>query len=130
MSSGRDLKTFGLCNFEMSESMSRRNRSHQSVQRIRQAATRIAFVIGGIFAVALTVSLFFDEMGVRRYVAMQKHARELELEIKELEQTNGTLRVEVKRIQHDPARIEELARERLGFVKKGETVYQLVPDSK
>jgi cell division protein FtsB len=69
-------------------------------------------------------------MGVRRYVAMQKHARELELAIKELEQTNGTLRVEVKRIQHDPARIEELARERLGFVKKGETVYQLVPDSK
>jgi cell division protein FtsB len=91
---------------------------------------RIAFVTGGLFAVALTVSFFFDEMGVRRYVAMQKHARELELEIKELEQTNGALRVEVKRIQHDPARIEELARERLGFVKKGETVYQLVPDSK
>lgn len=110
--------------------MTRRNRSRQSVQRIRQTATRIAFVTGGIFAIALTVSLFFDEMGVRRYVAMQKHARELESEIKELEQTNGALRVEVKRIQHDPARIEELARERLGFVKKGETVYQLVPDSK
>jgi cell division protein FtsB len=61
---------------------------------------------------------------------MQKHARGLELDIKELEQTNGDLRVEVRRIQHDPARIEELARERLGFVKKGETVYQLVPDSK
>ncbi|MBA2251111.1 MAG: septum formation initiator family protein [Nitrospirales bacterium] len=110
--------------------MTRRNRSHQSVERIRQAATRIAFVIGGLFAVALTVSFFFDEMGVRRYVAMQKHARELELEIKEMEQTNGALRIEVKRIQHDPARIEELARERLGFVKKGETVYQLVPESK
>ena len=110
--------------------MTRRNRSHQSVQRIRRTATRIAFLIGGIFAVALTVSLFFDEMGVRRYMAMQQHARELEVEIRELEQTNSALRVEVKRIQHDPARIEELARERLGFVKKGETVYQLVPDSK
>jgi cell division protein FtsB len=110
--------------------MTRRNRSHQSVQRIRQTSKRIALVVGGIFAVALTVSLFFDEMGVRRYIAMQKHARELELDIKELEQTNGDLRVEVRRIQHDPARIEELARERLGFVKKGETVYQLVPESK
>jgi cell division protein FtsB len=100
------------------------------VQRIRQTSKRIALVVGGIFAVALTVSLFFDEMGVRRYIAMQKHARELELDIKELEQTNGDLRVEVRRIQHDPARIEELARERLGFVKKGETVYQLVPESK
>ena len=110
--------------------MTRRNRSHQSVQRIRQTSKRIALVVGGLFAVALTVSLFFDEMGVRRYIAMQKHARELELDIKELEQTNGDLRVEVRRIQHDPARIEELARERLGFVKKGETVYQLVPESK
>lgn len=110
--------------------MTRRNRSHQSVHRIRQTAKRIAFVVGSIFAVALTVSLFFDEMGVRRYIAMQKHARELELDIKELEQTNADLRVEVRRIQHDPARIEELARERLGFVKKGETVYQLVPESK
>jgi cell division protein FtsB len=110
--------------------MPRRNRSQQSVQRIRQTAKRIALVVGGIFAVALTVSLFFDEMGVRRYIAMQKHARELELDIKELEQMNGDLRIEVRRIQHDPARIEELARERLGFVKKGETVYQLVPESK
>jgi cell division protein FtsB len=110
--------------------MTRRNRSQQSVQRIRQTAKRVALVVGGIFAVALTVSLFFDEMGVRRYIAMQKHARELELDIKELEQTNGDLRVEVRRIQHDPARIEELARERLGFVKKGETVYQLVSESK
>ena len=110
--------------------MTRRNRSQQSVQRIRQTAKRIALVVGGIFAVALTISLFFDEMGVRRYIAMQKHARELELDIKELEQMNGDLRIEVRRIQHDPARIEELARERLGFVKKGETVYQLVPDSK
>jgi cell division protein FtsB len=110
--------------------MTRRNRSQQSVQRIRQTAKRIALVVGGIFTVALTVSLFFDEMGVRRYIAMQKHARELELDIKELEQMNGDLRIEVRRIQHDPARIEELARERLGFVKKGETVYQLVPGSK
>lgn len=110
--------------------MTRRNRSHRSVQRIRQIAKRIALVAGGLFAVALTVSLFFDEMGVRRYIAMQKHARALELDIQELEQMNGDLRIEVRRIQHDPARIEELARERLGFVKKGETVYQLVPESK
>ena len=110
--------------------MTRRNRSHQSVQRIQQTAKRITLVVGGIFAVALTVSLFFDEMGVRRYIAMQKHARELESDIKELEHTNSDLRVEVRRIQYDPARIEELARERLGFVRKGETVYQLVPESK
>ena len=109
--------------------MTRRNRSHQSVQRVRKTGKGLAFVIGAMFVVALTISFFFDEMGVRRYIAMQKHARGLAADIRELELTNSDLRIEVKRIQHDPARIEELARERLGFVRKGETVYQLVPDS-
>ncbi|MBI5777357.1 MAG: septum formation initiator family protein, partial [Nitrospirae bacterium] len=30
--------------------------------------------------------------------------------------------------QNDPIRIEELARERLGFVRPGETVYQIVKE--
>ena len=38
------------------------------------------------------------------------------------------LRGDIDRLEHDPARIEQLARERLGYVRKGETVYQLVPD--
>ena len=41
---------------------------------------------------------------------------------------NGALRGEIARLQHDPAKIEQLARERLGYVRKGETVYQLSPD--
>jgi cell division protein FtsB len=38
------------------------------------------------------------------------------------------LRGEIDRLEHDPSRIEQLARERLGFVRKGETVYQVVPE--
>jgi cell division protein FtsB len=108
--------------------MTRRNRSQKSLQRIRQTAKRAAFLVGGIFAIVLTFSFFFDEMGVRKYLGMLRHARELQQEIKELERVNADLRVEIRRIQADPVRIEELARERLGFVRKGETVYQIVPD--
>jgi cell division protein FtsB len=77
--------------------------------------------------VVLIASFFIDEMGLPRYVSMLKHARQLEQEIKDLQESNSELRNEISRVQHDPARMEELARERLGYVRKGETVYQLVP---
>lgn len=96
---------------------------------MNRTLARVAIVIGAIMVGALTISLFFDEMGVRKYLAMQQHARDLQADIHSLERENGDLRIEIQRIQQDPIRMEELARERLGFVRKGETVYQLVPDS-
>jgi cell division protein FtsB len=83
-------------------------------------------LIGLVFGIVLLGSFFFDEMGVPKYFEMRRHARQLEQDIRELERTNAGLRTEIHQVQHDPARIEELARERLGFVRKGETVYQLV----
>jgi cell division protein FtsB len=38
------------------------------------------------------------------------------------------LQRDITHLQHDPAKIEQLAREQLGYVRKGETVYQLAPD--
>lgn len=108
--------------------MTRRNRSRRSMHRRKQTSTWLAWVVGGLFTVVLTTSFFFDDMGVRKYLAMLKHERELAQEIRELERVNAELRLDVRRIQSDPARIEQLARERLGFVRKGETVYQAVPE--
>jgi cell division protein FtsB len=79
-----------------------------------------------VFGTVLLGSFIFDEMGVPKYFEMRRHAKQLEQDIHELDRTNGGLRTEIRQVQHDPARIEELARERLGFVRKGETVYQLV----
>jgi cell division protein FtsB len=44
-----------------------------------------------------------------------------------LQRTTRTLRQDIDGLQHDPAKIEQLAREQLGYVRKGETVYQLIP---
>lgn len=110
--------------------MTRRNRSHHALHRRWWASRGITLIVGlAIFAV-LVVSFFFDEMGVPKYLGMLRHAQHLEGEIRELERTNAELQTEVHRVQHDPARIEELARERLGFVREGETVYQIVEDTK
>ena len=104
--------------------MTRRNRS-RSPQHRRVVARRI-LLIGFVFGIVLLGSFFFDEMGVPKYFEMRRYAQQLEQDIRELERTNGGLRTDIHQVQHDPARIEELARERLGFVRKGETVYQLV----
>ena len=108
--------------------MTRRNQRHRSVKRRRRVSWTLVLLVGGILATVLVTSMFYDEMGVRKYVAMLQHARILEKEIRDLERQNADLRTDIHRIQHDSARIEELARERLGYVKKGDTVYQIVAD--
>jgi cell division protein FtsB len=72
-------------------------------------------------------SLVFGEMGVPRYLSMRGHAQQLEQELVQLQRLNAELRIDIDRVQYDPIRLEELARERLGYVRKGETVYQLAP---
>ena len=81
---------------------------------------------GGVFALILAVAFFFGDMGLLKYVQMRDNARQMEQELKDMERTNEALRTEIRRTQSDPARLEELARERLGFVRPGETVYQIV----
>jgi cell division protein FtsB len=106
----------------------RRNRTHDTVKRRTRLFARAAMLAGGLFAVVLGVAFFFGDMGLFKYLQMRDHASQLEQELKDLERTNAELKTETRRTQNDPARIEELARERLGFVKPGETVYQIVKE--
>jgi len=108
--------------------MTRRNRSQSVIHRQRGTIRRIAIVLGVIVGALLLTSFVFDEMGLIKYWGVRSHAQQLDRELAELEQTNAALRAEISRLQQDPARIEELARERLGYVRRNETVYQLVPE--
>ncbi len=76
----------------------------------------------------LLLALCFGDMGLPRYFAMRDHAQQLEREIQDLQRSTRTLRSDIDRLEHDPLKIEQLARERLGYVRKGETVYQLIPE--
>jgi cell division protein FtsB len=107
--------------------MTRKNRSQRSLDRERRTSRTVLLAIGGGLVLVLLASLFLDEMGLPRYLSMLRHAQRLEQEIKDLQQVNEELRAEMARAQRDPVRLEQLARERLGYVRKGETVYQLVP---
>jgi cell division protein FtsB len=82
----------------------------------------------GLAAILVMIGgLLFGEMGISRYLHLRSHAEQLEHELAELQRLNGELRTDLDRVQYDSARIEELAREQLGYVRKGETVYQLAP---
>ncbi len=72
-------------------------------------------------------ALLFGEMGISRYLHLREHAEQLDQDLTDLQRLNGELRTDLDRVQYDTTRIEELARERLGYVRKGETVYQLAP---
>jgi cell division protein FtsB len=58
---------------------------------------------------------------------MREQAQQLDVDLHELQRTTRTLRSDIDGLEHDPAKVERLAREQLGYVRKGETVYQLVP---
>ena len=88
---------------------------------------RVAQAAGLGVCVWLLVALFFGEMGLPRYLAMRDRAVQLDDELSTLREETASLRKDIGRLQHDPSKVEQLARERLGYVRKGETVYQLTP---
>jgi cell division protein FtsB len=93
----------------------------------QQRMVTVAQAVGLAACVWLLVALFFGEMGLPGYLAMRDHAGQLERELAALRAETTSLKNDVVRLQRDPAKIEQLARERLGYVRKGETVYQLAP---
>ena len=106
----------------------KRNRGRQWLEWQRRVVT-VAQVGGVAGCVWLLVALFSGEMGLTRYLSMREQARSLEQELSTLRRGNIELQQNINRLQHDPTKIEQLAREQLGYVRKGETVYQLVPGS-
>jgi cell division protein FtsB len=105
----------------------KRNRGREWLHWQRRWMAGAQYVAAGM-CLLLLLALFFGEMGLPRYFSMRDHAQQLEHEIQDLQRATILLRGEIDRAEHDPARIEQLARERLGYVRKGETVYQVMPD--
>jgi cell division protein FtsB len=76
-----------------------------------------AFVL--VLAAGLVV---YGGSGVLRVRAMQAEIHQLERELAALRTQSGKLTATIDKLRHDPAYIEKLAREDLGYVREGETV--------
>ena len=81
----------------------------------RTAISVLALVVGGGLAI-------YGGSGVMRVRAMHEEIRQLERELSTLRSQTAKLTATIDKLRHDPAYIEKLAREDLGYAREGETI--------
>ncbi len=77
----------------------------------------------GLAIVAVPV-MIFSPTGLDRLRGLREEKRRVEAEVSQLSLEIEELRAEVERIKHDPAAVEQVARDELGLVRKTEVVFQ------
>ena len=84
---------------------------------------------GTVVAVALAALLMWHVINGKHGLSVwqQKRAedRELQKQIKDVQQENAQLRQQIDRLKSDPDAIEHEAREKLHYAKPGEVIYTL-----
>ena len=79
-----------------------------------------------LFLILLLLGIIF----IPGYLRIRKLAwenRSLEQEIAQIELENKRLKEEYERLKSDPIYLEQVAREKLGVVREGEVIYQVLP---
>ncbi len=86
-------------------------------------------VITGV-AVVVAAGLVVGGNGVMRVLAMRRELHTLEADVARLRTQAETLSRTVDRLRNDPAYMEKVAREELGYVRQGETVLKFPSQGK
>jgi cell division protein FtsB len=109
--------------------MRRTNQRREAVQAKQKRRWRV-YLIGAALACAyFTYSIFFDSLGLMKYLSMKDTQSQLVEEINALQERNARLRKDIDAVKNDPGTLETLARERLGMVRKEEKVFLVLPDA-
>jgi cell division protein FtsB len=75
-----------------------------------------------------TYSFLFDSMGFMKYLSMKRTQAKMAEEVQALQEKNERLRKDIDAVKNNPDMLETLARERLGMVRKDETIFLVVPE--
>jgi cell division protein FtsB len=94
----------------------------ESRQRLRQGMWWV--VLGVLFVGGLAAAILGDR-GWRDVLRTRSEIAEMEQRLENQRQRVGGLRSEVERLQREPAAVERIAREELGYVKPGEVTFLL-----
>ena len=84
---------------------------------------RIAQTLLLFIAAVIVVDALVGEQGLFAMLRAQRQAEELAATIARQKAENARLREEVRRLNEDPAAIEEVARRELGLIRPGEKVF-------
>ena len=87
---------------------------------LRKKAAILASII---VVIGLLVGSLFGDRGLLQLVSQRERAESLAREIEQLKADNSRLAVEIRALRTDPSAIERIAREELGLVRPGETVF-------
>jgi len=88
--------------------------------------SRRAFLFLLIFVgTALIANAIVGERGLIATRAAKRHAMALDAEITTIQEQNGALRDQAKRLRTDPKAIESVARDELGLMREGEVLILL-----
>lgn len=82
--------------------------------------------LGLLIGIGLLMVWMLEVTGVRQYIQMTQELEKTREEILALEEANAALREHIHLVDSDLFTLEKLSRERLGYVKEGEVVYQFV----
>lgn len=74
--------------------------------------------------VYLSISLVFGDMGVFRYMEMNRTKKNIERQIADINKQNEQLRNQIKLLKEDPFYREKLAREEFGLAKPDEYIFK------
>ena len=87
---------------------------------LRRKAATLASIIA---LVALIVGALFGDRGLLHLIDQRHRAEALAREVEELEEENARLATEISALRTDPRAIERVAREELGLLRPGETLF-------
>ncbi len=74
---------------------------------------------------ALVFVIFISQNGVFDYVKLRREINVVNSSIKRLEDENVALKGKIDRMQRDDRYLEDVAREKYGFIREGEKVYRI-----
>lgn len=91
--------------------------------------TRGRLLLAGAAGLTMTALVVYGGNGLVRVWQMKQGVEVLERELQRLRHENEQLSSTAERLREDPAETEKIAREELGYVKKGEKVLRFPPTS-
>jgi len=72
----------------------------------------------------LSISLVFGDLGLFRYIELNRTKKSMEMQLAEINRQNEQIRSQIKMLKEDPFYKEKFAREEFGMAKPDEYIFQ------
>jgi cell division protein FtsB len=93
--------------------------------KVQSWRRRIATPFIAVLLCMVAYYVVFSANGLMVYQQKRRESRDLDKQIKALQQQNGSMEKEIKALKADPQTIEKEARERLRYTRPGEVIFTL-----